>query len=135
MQLLRPSFTARIKSLSSWRRTASAKVWAFRRRSERCSIDLTLPWLSLFDEPLESAIQSLRNFLFHSYRPLCRRRHNRVLPSLSTRRSTFSCSSDFGLAARQSWPLQAYCFSGSRPHGNACSASHFAIIGLFLLRK
>ena len=72
------------------------RLGRIRRRSDRCIIDLTVPWVSMVDEPLKSAVQHVRNFLFCSYWPLCRRRYNRVLPSLSKRRSTFSRSSDFG---------------------------------------
>lgn len=71
-----------------------------RCRSDSRIDDLTLPRVPLAGEPLESAIQRARSFLFRSYWNLRRRWDNCILPSFSKRRSAFFCSSDLGRRRR-----------------------------------
>ena len=67
-----------------------------RCRSHRRIVDPNLSRVSLVGEPLESAIQCARNFLFCSHRRLRWCGHNCILPTFSERRTALVCSSHFG---------------------------------------
>ena len=71
------------------------RLGRIRCRSDGRIVDLSLPRVSLGGEPLESAIQCARNFLFRSHRHLRGRGHNCLFSSLSKRRAALRCSGHF----------------------------------------
>jgi len=73
------------------------RLGRIRCRSDGRIVDLSLPRVSLAGEPLDSAIQCARNFLFRSHRRLRWRRHNCLFSSLSKRWATFCRSCNSGL--------------------------------------
>src|SRR4029453_6588906 len=84
--------------------------WGVRRlrsRGDRGIVDFTLPRISLVVEPLESAIQRARNFLFRSHWSLRGCRNDCILPAFSKRRPALVGSSYF------SWRRRDY---GNRRH-------------------
>ncbi len=71
------------------------RLGRIRCRGDGRIVNLSLPCVSLAGEPLESAIQCVRNFLFRSHRSLCRSGHDSVLSAFSTRWSAVGRSGYF----------------------------------------